>query len=298
MTLKSLLSKNRNDLSILVGNGINQYNAAKGQNSWDDLLGNLARSYLLPSYKGLPKGITHTEFYDVLELAYGRTKGEPALVAQFMELMNGWKPMEQHRAITYWAKSHNVPILTTNFENTMGEASESTFRRFSNPHFTHVYPWETYYSTEDVSAPSDQFAIWHINGMARYQTSIRLGLGHYMGSVKRAHGWIHQGSTRLFGDPGGAKWAGSKTWLQIFFHKPLLIMGQGLSETEVFLRWLLLERAKYFNIHPHLRQASWFIHTPGSLRAGQEMFLRAVGIEPYEVADYDAIYSNKTWKSK
>ncbi len=49
-----------------------------------------------------------------------------------------------------------------------------------------LLPWESYYGEHAVVRPSECFAIWHINGMAQYHRSVRLGLTHYMGSVQRA----------------------------------------------------------------------------------------------------------------
>ncbi len=296
MGLKLLMNTNRNDLAILLGNGINQFNAAKGQNSWNALLAVLARTYLAPSVKGTLPGISHVEFFEALELAYNRRAGEPSLTSKFVELMASWLPMEQHGQLTQWAQKNQVPILTTNFESTLGEASASKLQRPRNPKFTHVYPWELCYSTEAIESPCEQFGIWHVHGMAHYPTSIRLGLSQYMGAVHRAHAWLYGGSGRLFSDPGGANWSGANTWLQIFMHKPLLILGQGLTETEIFLRWLLLQRIKYFKAHEKLAKGGWYIYKAGDINPGKDLFLRSVGIKPVAVDSYDEMYGPTTWR--
>ncbi|MDP3549251.1 MAG: hypothetical protein Q8R81_02530 [Novosphingobium sp.] len=83
--------------------------------------------------------------------------------------------------------------------------------------------------------------------MAKYKTSIRLGLSHYMGSVRRAGGWLHgRSDENPFRAKNRREWQGARTWLHLLFNKPLLFVGLGLAENEVFLRWLLIEQAKYF----------------------------------------------------
>lgn len=297
MKLRTLLSKHSSDIALLVGNGINLFGAT-GENSWGCLLSQLAREHLDPKHEKVPKGISHTEFYDVLELAFARTQVDPKLVVQFCALMASWKPMEQHEAIAGWAAHHEVPILTTNFENTLGEAVGCTFRRTGNKRFTDFYPWETYYALTDVIEPCTQFAIWHINGMQKYPRSIKLGLTQYMGSAARARGWLHNGAGRLLSDPAGTAWKGAMTWLQVFFHKPILVVGQGLPETEVFLRWLMIERTKYFRLYPDLQKRAWYVHVNGELPVGKVLFLKAVGFEPFPVGSYDEMYAHRTWDRK
>lgn len=46
------------------------------------------------------------------------------------------------------------------------------------------------------------------------------------------------------------EWDGAASWLHIVFNSPLLIFGLGLEENEVFFRWLLIERARYFKKFP------------------------------------------------
>jgi hypothetical protein len=131
--------------------------------------------------------------------------------------------------------------------------------------------------------------------MQQYCRSVRLGLSHYMGSVERARSWLHKGSQRLFKDGDMGTWDGASTWLQVFFHKPLLFFGLGLSETEVFLRWLLIERARYFKKFPKHHKPGWYIYVSGEHDDGKELFLKAVGIESFAVSSYDEIYAASIW---
>ena len=190
-----------------------------------------------------------------------------------------------------------VPVLTTNFDNTLGVAAACSLRRTRSAGFTAFYPWDSYYGTDDVLDPCTQFAIWHVNGMQRYWQSIRLGLSHYMGSVERARSWLHKGSRRLFNADDTQEWSGASTWLQVLLHKPLLIVGLGLTETEVFLRWLLIERAKYFKRFPHRGKPGWYVYIRDQPDPGKHLFLNAVGIEPTAAASHNELYAEATWSS-
>jgi hypothetical protein len=85
------------------------------------------------------------------------------------------------------------------------------------------------------------------------------------------------------------------TWMQIFFHKPLMILGLALAENEVFLRWLLIERAKYYKEFPARAQPAWYVHTLNENEHGKHYFLNAVGVRSVAVASYEEIYGTATW---
>ena len=89
-------------------------------------------------------------------------------------------------------------------------------------------------------------------------------------------------------------WRGFKTWLHIIFNKSLFIFGLGLEENEVFLRWLLIERIKYFKQFPDRKHKGWYISKKED-NAGKKFFLERVGFEIIEVDDYSDIYEN-IWK--
>jgi len=295
--MKLLLEANKADLALVVGNGINRFAAPAGTNSWELLLTELARKHIDPLHAGIPKGVSPTEFYDVLDLAAKIATGERSLQAQFCDLMKDWTSLPQHGVVANWARRQSTPILTTNFEETLSARVSAKRSRCGNEPFTAFYPWSTCFSMESVANPLTSFAIWHINGLQSYRQSIRLGLSHYMGSVERARGWLHKSGTRLFGAEDIGTWPGSSTWLQVFFHKPLLIFGLNLGENEVFLRWLLIERARYFKKFPARAKEGWYVYVQkeGALDPGKTLFLSGVGIKPYPVSTYQDIYSTDTW---
>lgn len=293
--LRKILQDHAGRIALVIGNGINRYGAI-GMNSWDQLLVSIARDLRI-DVSSVPDGTALTEFYDVLDLNASGRIGD--LSAQFCAKMAGWRPLDHHRDIIGWADRHAVPVLTTDFDEVLSDAAGCRFQLPRNDKFTDFYPWETYFAHGLLPGPCDGFGIWHINGMARYKRSIRLGLSHYMGSVQRARTWLHRsGDSQLFRAKGRAHWAGARTWLHLLFNKPLLFLGLALEENEVFLRWLLIERAKYFRVFPDRRHPAWYIYThdPRNDReAGKHFFLEALGIACVRAANFDDMYRNAGW---
>lgn len=294
MEIKSLLQKHHSNIALVIGNGINLYGPAKKTNSWHDLLLTLAEKHLPSSLRGVPNGVALTEFYDVLELK--SIKSKKPLQQEFCELMSSWRYYDHHQHIVEWAKNTNNPILTTNFEQVLSDVGGCTLHRTRKGGFTDYYPWENYYGLKEISDPSKEFGIWHINGMQHYRRSVRLGLSHYMGSVERARGWLHKGNERrLFSGKNINRWDGADTWLHVIFNTPLLIFGLGLEENEVFFRWLLIERARYFKKFPDRRKEAWYISTGEKNSDGKRFFLNGVGVKYLRVDHYDQIYSATEW---
>ncbi len=296
MDIKSILRRHHSDIALVIGNGINLYGPAKETNSWNGLLVELSKKHLPEKLRKIPQGISLTEFYDVLELKSGaRTSGE-SLQNEFCALMEDWKYHDHHQRIVAWAQRKNSPILTTNFERVLSDAGGCSLRHTQRTSFTDYYPWETYYGTKPIDDPSQGFGVWHVNGMEHYHRSIRLGLTHYMGSVERARGWIHKGNERrLFAGKNVRNWPGAATWLHIVFNNPLLIFGLRLDENEVFLRWLLIERARYFRKFPGRKKSAWYVHPDDLMNSGKAFFLEGVGIQMIKSNGYDEIYGVQTW---
>ncbi|MDB5725679.1 MAG: hypothetical protein JWQ16_2433 [Novosphingobium sp.] len=296
MKLATLLRRNGSDLALVIGNGINRHASAAAVNSWDGLLVEIARD-CIPGVRQVPAGTALTEFYDVVELKSRVSAG--ALQAEFCTSMSDWRPFAHHRRIVDWARRHRAPILTTNFDDVLSQAGDCDFQFPPDPRFTAFYPWGCHFARRRLDDPCEDFGIWHINGMARYRTSIRLGLSHYMGSVQRARGWIHgRGDANLFRSKNRRDWQGARTWMHLVFNKPLLIFGLALAENEVFLRWLLIERAKYFRTFPDREHPAWYIYVDDprdERQAGRHFFLEAVGIRCIAADDYDEIYENPAW---
>jgi hypothetical protein len=287
MDFKSLLRKPEFKPALIIGNGVNLFNAGDGASDWQQLLMQLWRNRIGDVDKEALDGISLTEFYDVLDLKVAHQS--KTLQAEFCEGMVDWQPKDHHRNIVQWASDNQCPILTTNFENTLSDALGLTLHRLKALRFTYYYPWSNYYAAKPITDSANEFAIWHINGMQHYKRSIRLGLSHYMGSVERARPMLHKSVNRLFNKADFSKWPGRHTWLNPIFQNDLFIFGISLEVTEVFLRWLLMERAKFFKKFPNQRREAFFIHNK-PLAPGQQLFLESVGIKPILVNSYDDIY--------
>lgn len=295
MPLKHVLKAQKTNLALLIGNGINRYGIHSSTNSWNDLLISLAQRHIDPNIVDIPHGVSLTEFYDSLELALSTASNSGTLQKDFCAPMHSWIHDSHHEAITNWAILSNCPILTTNFDGLLSQAAKARLFSISGIPFTDFYPWNKYFGLEQHDRPDLGFGIWHINGTIQYRRSIRLGLTHYMGSVERVRSWLHRGNERsLFRGKNVDGWTGFSTWLHIIFNKPLMILGLGLEENEVFLRWLLIERAKYFKLFPERQQPGWFVHV-GNESPGKSYFLTSVGIQRLPVSSYEDIYSNNVW---
>lgn len=299
MRPQDILATSKRELALVIGNGINRYGDAGKSNSWDDLLLSLASKNGIAVEEKIPEGITLTEFYDLLDLGRPKkVKAEGSLQEEFCAGMDGWQDFPHHQRIVHWAQRNGTPILTTNFDAVLSRAGGCRLLpdRLTTS-FTDFYPWNRYYGDRVLQRPHHGFGVWHINGMQRYRRSIRLGLTHYMGSVERVRGWMHKGNEGLlFSGRNLLNWPGAGTWLDIVFNKSLFIFGLGLEENEVFLRWLLIERARYFNKFPDRRRDGWYIYTSDREKHGKLFFLESLGIKPVKANDYDEVYGVVTWE--
>jgi hypothetical protein len=296
MTLKKILDDNGDSLALIIGNGINRYASDSAINSWDSMLLELWEKHTHDEPKDIPLGISLTEFYDALDLSStAKTKN---LQKEFCDLLQGWKPKDHHQRIVNWASQNACPILTTNFDETLSEETAFKLHHWDSVSFTDFYPWSSYFAAQPINDPAKEFAIWHINGLKRYSRSIRLGLSHYMGSVTRARTLIHKGGHgRLFAESNKGDWNGRHTWLDCIFHRDLLFVGLGLDTTEVFLRWLLIERAKYFQSFPGRKRNAWYVYAGKDISMGQRIFLKSVGCDIVKEASFDDLYT-KCWGVK
>lgn len=304
-TLRSILNGYQGRVSLVIGNGIHIHRASHSGNDWNQMMHSLAVKYHLRA-SPYQKGLALTELYDLIELKTPTDQKPQELQAEFCDRMDEWRPLQHHRTIVNWAVRNDTPVLTTNFDHVLSDAAgaelNSLFRpRGSVRRPTDYYPWEKYFGLRQLSDPCDGFGIWHINGLIDHIRSIRLGLLHYMGSVSRARPWLHGSKeTRLFSEKDLPNWRGRDTWLHIAFNMPLLIFGLKLDGQEVFLRWLLIERAKYFRQFPDRRKAGWYVFPRcenNEEDRAKRFFLDSIGIQPIDVPTYDEIYEAAAWRS-
>lgn len=349
--IKKIINENKSDIAFVIGNGIHRY-PNNDALSWDKLLIELWNiiSFNDDRIRSIHKGISNTEFYDVLLLKankyiiglFEEKDSSKSIIENLGELINNsggvqkissefrnsielkvndiigestaskkackierlalkliqyilsqkmssWESKEFHKKIIGYAERNNMPILTTNYDKALANAVDGELRKIKEQGFTYYYPWRSYYAKNELEEPLTNFGIWHINGMIHYPASIRLGLSHYMGAVNHSRKFIDKKEATLFS--GKEEWAGHDTWLDIIFNKSLLFFGLGLDENETFLRWLLIQRAKYLNKFPEKKYVGWYLTTKDEIdkSPGKKFFLESVGIEILEVEDYKII---------
>lgn len=292
--VKDVLKSNRENIAFIIGNGINRYPNDLKVLSWDSLLLDLWYKVSNEKLIKRPNGISTTEFFDVLDL---ENKLDVNLKKEVSKMMNDWQPLDHHHLIVKRILELDAPLLTTNFEETFAKTTNYKLYKTEQKGFTDFYPWTTYHGSKQLEIPTQGFGIWYINGMINYHRSIRLGLSDYMGSVERARRMIHNNSdNNLFRGKNQNNWAGHKTWMHILFNKSLFIFGLGLEENETFLRWILIERYKYFKMYPDRKYKGWYLteKSTSSTNEGKKFFLNKVGIEVIELDSFSDIYE-KIW---
>ena len=290
--VKNILRSNRENIAFIIGNGINRYPNNPNALSWDDLLLNLWFKVSKETLLERPNGISTTEFFDVLEL---ENRIDINLKKEVSLMMSEWQPYNQHRQIINRILELDAPLLTTNFEETFAKTINYNLFRTEQSGFTDFYPWTSYHGIKQLELPTQGFGIWYVNGMINYQRSIRLGLSDYMGSVERARKMIHNNSeNNLYTGKNCNNWIGHKTWMHILFNKSLFLFGLGLEENETFLRWILIERCKYFKLFPDRKYKGWYLTERSSnlTNIGKNFFLEKVGIEVIELDSFSDIYEN------
>ncbi len=294
--IKEILLGYSNEIAFVIGNGINLHFNQKNI-SWQDLLLDLWHDNLIDTKTEIPEGISFTEFYDALEIQnYEKKVFGSALQKSVKEKMLKWDTDNTQNHILNSIKDMDAPILTTNFDDLIPKSLKLDFRKIDKKHFTDYYPWSCYFGEKDLSSPTEGFGVWYMNGMIKYHRSIKLGLSQYMGNVARARKMIHDNPDNIFFEGKNKSfWPGYHTWLHIIFNKSLFVFGLGLDINEVFVRWLLIERAKYFRRYPKRKRKGWFLTTKqddSETFEGKEFFLRSVGFEVIQVDDYKTIYED------
>lgn len=270
-----------NQVAFLIGNGPNL--AANIMPSWKDLLTSAADRPIAFQVDGL----TNTEVYDLVELHSENGHDVKERVKNKLELLPTYN-LDIHRRLMEFARTHNSPVLTTNFDESFEKSVDAQLFHIDSKGFTRFYPWKTYYGHEQFTLPTDGFGIWKIHGDVRYKDSIRLGLTDYMGSGERARKLIHNGDDRLFRGKRQEYWQGHQTWLHVWFNLPIVIFGLGYGIDEVFLRWLLIERRRYLNIYNDPMEVYYI--SKGTPAPSITNLMQNLGVEIRLINDYSELY--------
>lgn len=287
-SIKEILSNN--NCAIVLGNGINLY-FDKCSISWNALLKNLWTQNV-ENCEFPKEGISYTEIFDVMDIhKHEKLNLKKNIASEFGKTNNG----KYENFLQYCTNKH-IPILTTNYDTRLSDCIHLDLYKTSNKSNPAYYPLGYYYAFSTIAENDilNEFAIWHINGMVKYPNSIRIGLCDYAGIIEKVRKMLHSGYVNdNFKEKHQNYWNGYNTWMHIFFNKPLVFIGLQLDENEVFLRWLLLQKAMYYKKKYDYENENkgWYLYVEDKdMSKGKEIFLKYVNITPIKAADYSNLY--------
>jgi hypothetical protein len=220
------------------------------------------------------------------------------MVESICKEMNSWQFADIHCNVGRFAEKWNIPILTTNYDINLEQSINAQLYDYKHEYSNDSCPISCCYTTYSDTTIND-FAIWHINGVIKYPKSILIGLSHYMRCLQTIRGLIlpHSQTTAELFNGNNIGFAYIKnTWLELIFSRNLFIIGLQLDVNEVVLRWLLLERAKYYALYNRDKRKAWYVITKKeyenslSKDLGKRMFFNSVGVEILVLPDYKDIY--------
>jgi hypothetical protein len=324
---KHLHKRESSEIALLLGNGINRSAGASGGLSWDRLMEMLitkvSSTALAPAdtEKRLKRLIqpgangqtpaSLPEAFDIIDATRTpsdtkfRLAGKINLQRTIVPLLKDMKPGLPHKAVVNWATHFHVPLLTTNYDHCFQDALDKPScrrRKFgSRPLRSDVYPWDRYYAPMEIADPAQDFAIWHIHGDRDLERSIRVGLDQYMGMVERLRKWklpVAKEALSRSTDSQATPAFHAAPWLRAFMGKKLWIQGLGLSAAEVSIRWLLIQRFRYwkrFKSEDHF-PSGWYVHAPAPenrrLDTERRIFFESVGLKVITITKADDAYLN------
>jgi len=322
-----ILAREKANVALMLGNGINLTSRGSRGISWDKLMENLitlaAANFPVQDETAVKlrrllqrgaNGETAASWPEVFDfiLATGkikpelrrRTSNELKLQSMIAQMLKEMKPGPPHRAVANWAAQFRVPILTTNYDHCFQDALASDVckrHRFGNRKpLTDLYPWDRYYAPSIIGDPADSFAIWHIHGDRALRRSIRAGLDQYMGMVQRLRKLKLPVAKEILSGPDEDQRDDpafhAAPWLRTFMGKKLWIQGLGLRSAEVSIRWLLIQRLRYWRRFraEHRHENGWYVHGPtdkiGQLDEQRRSFFEGLGLKVIEIAKPNEVY--------
>ncbi len=291
--------------AILLGNGINRYKQQQNVQSWESLLFSLPntnveeRKKITAVLKDV-KGISYPDFFDAL--CFKSDETHETLKKVIADEVQGWKGENHHRKLLDFAMKNNIPILTTNYdlslisEELWKKIRKITHRTGRDAHKPIVpkekagfwrYPFYHYYSDKMVANVCDEFAIWHMHGICCYPKSLIIGATDYGLLISNLKERLFDKKTNELLIDGDLK----NSWIDIFFHKDLYVIGLALDSQETSLRWLLIQRMRYIR-QKGLNLRTTYIALKGETSKGKNFFLSSIGISLKEVNAYSDIYDS------
>lgn len=188
-----IINSSNEHLAFIIGNGINRFAFDNRiDTSWGRLLLDAWDGASFSTLSSIGKGITYTEFYDILEM-----EADPKdITASIIARIKNWGTAEYHDKLRNALMRIDRPVLTTNFDLCLeGESMQKTIVRHPTVKrgFSPYYPWEVVYTPDPKFSISDiyKFGIWHVNGCIDYPSSLKLSLSSYTRQGRRAVDFLH-----------------------------------------------------------------------------------------------------------
>lgn len=289
--------------AILLGNGLNNFVGI--QASWKNLLVELSNNQNTENMLQ-NKEISYPEYFDALSFDNKEnTVNKEILKKEICRRLSLWERSGIHDEFLSFAKKNNLPIITTNYDSTLIKQEIFSFhkknKKFKRGHllplqysqsFTYLYPWSSYYSDHLVSDIKNEFAIWHMHGIACYPNSLLIGASDYASMIAQLKKYLPHDWPLL-----NENWRGTKTWLDIFFNCDLFIVGLSLESQETSLRWLLMERERYFRKFAERRKVTTYIvnNQYDVMTEGKAYLFSCMNINIARYPDSDSIYEEMDW---
>src|SRR5574344_433960 len=270
------INKKDNKPAILLGNGLNNYPNGSNQNSysWKDLLCNLSTvkntEQILKS-----NDLSYPEFFDTLCFLNGKYIDKyKTLKPEIVKKIREWKNQDKHTKLVDFARKNNIPIITTNYDTTLlsdellkankkiTKRSKSEMyapQKVEKKPFTDFYPWFSYYSDKKIKDATKEFAIWQMHGFWFYKRSLSIGASDYASNIFQMKRYIYNDKNSLY-NTDYENWIGRNSWLDIFLNNDLYIIGLTLDSQETSIRWLLMEREKYFLKNKMKRRNTYYVN--------------------------------------
>ena len=283
--------KPENNYIFLIGNGLN---IAMGNNkcSWDRVLWDIAapagQEALFTQENGTPKALLSSiETFNAMQIYSDHEIFSENIVAVIKNI----KFQEDKKSsLLAFAEKNNIDILTTNFDMNIERFLWNCDYEKIKFSCGAYYPWKKYYSATDFdSCSNSKSKVWHIHGDITQNRSILFSMTRYMRAARKA--------VELLNDNKVNYVALKQTWVWELLSRPLVIAGLGLGKSEIFLRWLLIERlmsAKRLKLNSDLPK-SYYLYRCEEREDVKKLgnFLRTVNITPVCVGE--DIFDSPIW---
>lgn len=252
---------------LFLGNGINRLNPSDELQaiSWTDLLNRLG------TYCGTPADfVTHLDkkpltfaYEEIFLFCLGESGrgADDSLTKRIVELAGDLGPNQFHRRIV--ALDTFSTILTANYDYALEYALDPNYR----PHTKK----ETVNSLKRVNHVGGK-SIWHVHGELIESKSLMLGFEHYVSGLDRL--------SQYFRDREKRKTKPGETWVDIFLHNHIHIVGFSLDYAELDIWWLLKKKAELSLLgEPNIGTTYFYHFWPLSRQDNDELEVARDGVK-------------------